>query len=266
MKRTTLPLGLAMACASITHAEFVDVVFEVAPIVETNTPAGWTTWRAIARFTDPTDFVLSVEGSFQHPLEFWTDDPQGLRNLDAGEFGAGTAMEDIALAPLSPAWDSYLSIGATGFAANETQITPAFLGGGPGNVVAGGAFVALDGGWFDSDPNSPELAGPTLGVVLAQFTVKDGFDVHLSGILNGVEHFAGPTGGGEPFSIAFSAQSNATPQCTGDTDGDGVIGFSDIVAVLNAWGPCAGCPEDVNGDNVVGFADLVAVLAAWGSC
>ena len=56
------------------------------------------------------------------------------------------------------------------------------------------------------------------------------------------------------------------PPCPGDLDGDGVVGFSDLVAVLAAWGPCLGCPEDLDGNNIVGFSDVVAVLSAWGPC
>lgn len=48
-----------------------------------------------------------------------------------------------------------------------------------------------------------------------------------------------------------------------DVDGDGVVGFDDLLAVLGAWGPCAGCPEDVDGNGDVGLPDLLAVLAAF---
>ena len=54
--------------------------------------------------------------------------------------------------------------------------------------------------------------------------------------------------------------------CGGDVDGDGTVGFSDVVAVLAAWGACPGCPADVDCDDSVDFADLIAVLAAWGPC
>ncbi len=49
----------------------------------------------------------------------------------------------------------------------------------------------------------------------------------------------------------------------GDIDGDGMVGFSDILAVLAAWGPCAGCPADLDGDGMVGITDLLIVLVAW---
>lgn len=49
----------------------------------------------------------------------------------------------------------------------------------------------------------------------------------------------------------------------GDLDGDGIVGFTDLVALLAAWGPCPGCPADLDGDGEVTFDDLVALLANW---
>ncbi len=51
----------------------------------------------------------------------------------------------------------------------------------------------------------------------------------------------------------------------GDLDGDGVVGISDFLEVLGAWGPCPiPCPADVDGNDYVGIADFLALLAAWG--
>jgi hypothetical protein len=54
--------------------------------------------------------------------------------------------------------------------------------------------------------------------------------------------------------------------CGGDVDGNGDVGFDDLLAVLASWGPCPGCPADLNCDDVVDFDDLLTVLAAWGPC
>ncbi|MCP3903939.1 MAG: hypothetical protein GY715_09925 [Planctomycetes bacterium] len=51
-----------------------------------------------------------------------------------------------------------------------------------------------------------------------------------------------------------------------DLDGDGLVGFGDVLAIIAAWGPCAGCPQDLNNDNVVGFGDILVVIGAWGPC
>lgn len=51
----------------------------------------------------------------------------------------------------------------------------------------------------------------------------------------------------------------------GDADGDGVVSFADVLAVLAAWGPCPGtcCPADFNENGVVDFADLLVILSNW---
>ena len=51
----------------------------------------------------------------------------------------------------------------------------------------------------------------------------------------------------------------------GDLDGDGMVGITDFLALLGAWGPCPlNCPADLDGSDVVGIADMLALLAAWG--
>ncbi len=49
----------------------------------------------------------------------------------------------------------------------------------------------------------------------------------------------------------------------GDVDGDGAVGFSDLVSLLSSWGACAGCPADLDGNGIVDFTDLLVVLANW---
>ncbi len=52
-----------------------------------------------------------------------------------------------------------------------------------------------------------------------------------------------------------------------DIDRDGVVGVSDLLILLGAWGPCpappAPCPADIDGDGSIGVTDLLALLAAW---
>ena len=61
----------------------------------------------------------------------------------------------------------------------------------------------------------------------------------------------------------------APPSCPEDLDQSGDVGFSDLLTILTAWGPCpAGedCPADLDGSGDVGFSDLLQVLTAWGAC
>ncbi|MFK7961039.1 MAG: PQQ-dependent sugar dehydrogenase [Phycisphaerales bacterium] len=63
-------------------------------------------------------------------------------------------------------------------------------------------------------------------------------------------------GNGIPDSCEKSAPSP-------DLDGDGDVDFADLLAMLSAWGPCAGCPADLDQDGEVGFADVLSLLSAW---
>ena len=54
---------------------------------------------------------------------------------------------------------------------------------------------------------------------------------------------------------------------SGDLDGDGMIGASDLLILLSSWGPCGDCddcPADLDGDCAVGVADLLILLMNWG--
>ena len=54
----------------------------------------------------------------------------------------------------------------------------------------------------------------------------------------------------------------------GDLDGDGQVGITDFLALLQEWGPCAGppapCPADLDGDGEVGIVDFLTLLGNWG--
>jgi len=73
------------------------------------------------------------------------------------------------------------------------------------------------------------------------------------------------TPGGNSWNTWVASYTVALP-CPGDANGDGVVNFADIVAVISAWGPCGGCPEDFDHNGVVDFQDLLEVLKNWGSC
>ena len=49
----------------------------------------------------------------------------------------------------------------------------------------------------------------------------------------------------------------------GDVDGDGIVGVTDLLAIIGAWGPCSGCDEDLNNDGSVNVTDLLDVIANW---
>jgi hypothetical protein len=56
------------------------------------------------------------------------------------------------------------------------------------------------------------------------------------------------------------------PNCPGDTNGDNIVNFTDLNAVLADFGESGmALPGDTNGDGVVNFTDLNEVLAAFGT-
>lgn len=58
------------------------------------------------------------------------------------------------------------------------------------------------------------------------------------------------------------------PACSGDVDGDGGTGTSDLLVLLSNWGSSGPSIEpsdgDLSGDNSIGTADLLVLLADWG--
>ncbi|TVQ63899.1 MAG: hypothetical protein EA379_03160 [Phycisphaerales bacterium] len=65
---------------------------------------------------------------------------------------------------------------------------------------------------------------------------------------------------------AYEAPGDVAKPCPGDTNGDNVVDFADLSAVLSDFGQTGvGIPGDVNGDGEVDFADLSIVLGAFGT-
>lgn len=75
-------------------------------------------------------------------------------------------------------------------------------------------------------------------------------------------------GGASP---SLRVSLNTTPAnlpCPADVSGDGIVNVSDLLTVINAWGPCPPppCAADTNNDGQVNVSDLLAVINAWGAC
>ncbi|NNM26252.1 MAG: hypothetical protein HKO59_09775 [Phycisphaerales bacterium] len=71
---------------------------------------------------------------------------------------------------------------------------------------------------------------------------------------------------GTPAFVEAPVMAPVASTCPADLDESGDVGFTDLLALLAAWGPCGGCVADLDGSGDVGFADLLTLLAAWGVC
>ena len=57
--------------------------------------------------------------------------------------------------------------------------------------------------------------------------------------------------------------------CIGDLNGDLEVGVGDLLAIIEAWGPCDKvnpCNADLDDDDVVAVGDLLVLISNWGAC
>ncbi len=118
--------------------------------------------------------------------------------------------------------------------------------------TVGPAGLEVDGGWFRRSFRESDFVTPN-----NQFRIR--FNASDT----------------DPQSIVEAAvdgvellRANCEEQVFGDIDGDNLVGVSDLLIMLGAWGPCQGacpphCAGDLDNDCVVGVADLLLLLGAW---
>lgn len=72
------------------------------------------------------------------------------------------------------------------------------------------------------------------------------------------------TDGNVAVSASIGIVIQARDQVTPDLDGNGTVGFDDLLELLTLFGPCGDfCPGDIDEDGQVAFSDLLILLAAW---
>lgn len=96
--------------------------------------------------------------------------------------------------------------------------------------------------------------------------IRRAYDVADSGWIISVGTIAG-----QEHAVLLAPLANCSQAvCLGDIDGNNIVGASDLLALLAAWGPCpappAACDADLDCDGSVGASDLLILLANWGPC
>ncbi len=165
--RTLAGLGVVAASlvvSSSLRADFLGVTI-VEVTADVGTPDGFVTYRVVANFDGP-DILLAWGGLPDvGKLIFFTGNEVNLLNA-GGEFD-GLKAEDFAAFPISEAYDSWVTVGATEHAGNQTDYD-GFGGDGIHAVIVGNSFGGDGALVFNANPENPWF-GPDL--VMAQFTI-----------------------------------------------------------------------------------------------
>ena len=129
---------------------------------------------------------------------------------------------------------------------DEFFVDVSYNGGAWTNLETVGPFDQSSGGWYDI---THTLSGS--GTIAVRFVCGD---LNSGSIIEAAV---------DAVSIKDSYCDEAT--CTGDADGDAMVGVSDILIVIDMWGQSGGA-GDINGDGAVNVGDLLTIVDAWGPC
>lgn len=280
MKRLYSLLGLSLLFVFGAQAQSFPLEVEAYQVHSTTEGVaaldGLTTYRLYISNLGPTDFVSSIYGNNEDPLEISV--PEGVYNstLNASWSASGISPVFVNLFP-EMEYDSYATIGLNQSAATSgvvgaqdpsivedpsQQITPMFIADGATGVsvnsVTGVAYYILNG-------NPVGLPDATGRVMIMQITTSGS----LSGIIN-AQLF--PNGEGVDFITAVYSFDGAglyaaEGACLADTDGDGicdedeVLGCTDMAACnynMMATDDDGSCDfDDADGDGICDSSEIL---------
>lgn len=132
--------------------------------------------------------------------------------------------------------------------------------------------VSADGGqtWVNAETVGPAGPGTAGGWYYAKFDVNDlvplTSQVQVRFVASDYDPQALVEAAIDRFRLRLFVCDDVMPACPGDLDANGQVDVLDLLALLGAWGPCAGCPADLNLDGTVDVQDLLILLGAWGAC
>ncbi len=133
-----------------------------------------------------------------------------------------------------------------------------------GNWVDDGRAFVLSG----ADGSVLQTMTPTIEGINVGIEMRDAGDFNNDGA---IDFLLGATGGGfngPPKGAVYIVSGTiSAPNAPGDLNGDGIVGTTDLLLLLGAWGPCGDCGDcaaDLDGDCNVGTGDLIILLGNWG--
>jgi len=140
-----------------------------------------------------------------------------------------------------------------------------------GTTIAGGGFLVI---WADDDTEQgPTHASFKLGAGGEEIGLFGANGLPIDSYIFDEQAEDVSTGrvsdGGAVWTVLASpspgSSNDGTPPCSGDVDGDGGVGVSDLLLVLDRWG-LADPMVDIDGSGLVDVGDLLALIASWGGC
>lgn len=139
----------------------------------------------------------------------------------------------------------------------------ATLNWGPGNMDTDPLFADAVAGDYRLAAGSPCIDSGDNGAVGPAVTTDLDANPRLAD--DGCTPDAGDPPGGGPF-VDLGAYEFQQSSC--DLDDDGIVGITDFLSLLGAWGPCPApcppsCPADFDDDCTVGITDFLMLLADW---
>ena len=240
-------------------------------------PAGAITYRLYTEVSNPEVTVVGVWGNTEFPLTLNAPDGLFLSSLQTSDFSYFASNITPAFFPFFPTYDRaswwtlnhapgddfqfYQPLGSTANFMDDMD---------DGSIL----FDAdMGDGWFVYDNiNTVELPTASNLKLLGQFTT-----LGQSGICGQLNleirtHFDGePTQFEQAYGLTFSTPGADSPceslsPCPegADLDNDGLIGTSEVLLMLAAFGDVTTGPEDLNGDGLVNVGDLLLLLGSFG--
>ena len=241
-------------------------------------PAGAITYRLYAVVSNPGVTVVGVWGNAEFPLTLNAPDGLFLSALQTSNNSYFASNIAPVFFPIFPTYDraSWWTLNhAPGEAFQDYQplgSTADFMDDMDDSSIQFNA--AMGDGWFVYDYINALVELPTASnlKLLGQFTT-----LGQSGICGQLNleirtHFDGePTQFEQAYGLTFSTPGADSPceslsPCPegADLDNDGLIGTSEVLLMLAAFGDITTGPEDLNDDGMVNVSDILLLLGSFG--